>query len=84
MQNSLPRMPSIESLLEDGPLFEEILRRAYEKHVVFNGLVREVCSELASRLGRGDSHLQDAISSILLTHPFREKFFAKLTKVAQS
>lgn len=76
-------MPSIESLLEDEPLFEEILRKAYERHVVFDDLLRAISSELAARLERGDFRLQTAISSILVSHPFREKFFAKLVKVTQ-
>jgi hypothetical protein len=80
----LKRICNIESLLEDEPLFEEILRRAYEKHVVFNNLLRAISSELRVRLGSGDPFLDGAISSILLVHPFREKFFATLTKVAQS
>ena len=80
----LKRMRNIESLLEDESLFEEILKGAYEKHVVFNDLLRAVSLELRVRLGSGDPFLDGAISSTLLAHPFREKFFAKLAKVAQS
>lgn len=82
-QNSLTQMCNIKSLLEDEFLFEEILRKAYQTQVVFHDLLRAVSSELGAKLGRGDPLLDGTISATLLSYPFREKFFAKLAKVAQ-
>ena len=81
--NSLSRERTIESLLEDECLFEEVLKRAYDTQVVFNSLVQEFSEELARLLGRTDPHLVHVVRLTILTPPFREKFFAKLAKVAQ-
>jgi len=55
----------------------------YKTQVVFSGLLEELSSELARLLGRDDSPLDHAVRSAILTHPFREKFFQALAKVAQ-
>ena len=81
--NPLSREVTIESLLEDELLFEEVLKRAYDTQVVFNDFVQKLSSELARLLGRNDPSLDHAVRSTILTHPFREKFFRKLAKVAQ-
>lgn len=81
--NLLSREVTIESLLEDEFLFEKVLKRVYNTQVVFNGLVQELSSELARLAGRNGPPLDHAVRSTILTHPFREKFFAMLAKVAQ-
>ena len=81
--HSLSREITIESLLEDEFLFEEVLKRVYNTQVVFSGLVQELSSELARLLGRTDPPLDHVVRSTILAHPFREKFFRALAKVAQ-
>jgi hypothetical protein len=81
---SLSPKSTIESLLEDDFLFEEILKRVYKTQVVFGGFLEELSSELARLAGRNGPPLDHAVRSMILTHPFREKFFAKLAEVAQS
>lgn len=77
-------MRNIESLLADESLFEELLRKAYQTQVVFTNFLQAFSSEFARALGRSDPLLDQKIRSTILTSPFREKFFAKLAKVAQS
>lgn len=77
-------MRNIESLLEDDSLFEEILRRAYQGQVVFDNFLQAVSSEFARALDKSDPFLDQKIRSTILTFPLREKFFARLAKVAQS
>ena len=82
-QNALSGKTRIESLLEDELLFEEILKRVYKTQVVFNGFLQELSSEIVRLLGRSDPPSNQVVRSTILTHPLREKFFAKLAKVAQ-
>lgn len=73
----------IDSLLEDDLQLERMIKKVYETKVVFKDFLQELSSEIGRTLGIDDPSVSSEVSSKILNHPFREKFFAKLAKVAQ-
>lgn len=84
-QNKAARKDPLERFLQDDLLFEGVLRKAYKKKVVFNDFLQELAVEMTRALGQeGPSIIMEEIRLKILASPFRETFFHKLARVAQT
>jgi len=74
----------INYLLRDDLVLEGMLRKVYGRKVVFNDFLDGFCLELMRLFGETNPTLRGAIRAEILSYPYRERFFEKLTKVAQA